>query len=298
MPLTPEDVQNKRFTTTRFRPGYDEDEVDAFLDEVEAELTRLLQDNSGLRTRGREPFGSPGRHRPQLRPPKLHRPPKARRVDRTPHCARCCSRNGPPTRRSSRRARRPSRSWPRRAHAPPRSSRRHSRRMPRRWPSWTRRRRELEAPGRGPARLRAGVPHPAQGLPRDAAARAVRSRRRGRRASRTGDAADNSSTGGTGGRHPDRTGGRHPTAPAPGVPRLLRPATPARPAAGSGTCGVRRARSGRRRPSGGPARPRHNRVARRRADRRGGGQRGRSCSLTRRPESKSTKAPRYRHSSG
>src|SRR2546423_15568198 len=50
MSLTPEDVQNKRFTTTRFRPGYDEDEVDGFLDEVEAELTRLLQENAGLRT--------------------------------------------------------------------------------------------------------------------------------------------------------------------------------------------------------------------------------------------------------
>ena len=51
MPLTPEDVQNKRFTTTRFRPGYDEDEVDSFLDQVESELTRLLQENAGLRTR-------------------------------------------------------------------------------------------------------------------------------------------------------------------------------------------------------------------------------------------------------
>src|SRR4029077_3331152 len=52
MPLTPEDVQNKRFTTTRFRPGYDEDEVDSFLDEVEAELSRLLQENTDLRARG------------------------------------------------------------------------------------------------------------------------------------------------------------------------------------------------------------------------------------------------------
>jgi DivIVA domain-containing protein len=51
MPLTPEDVQNKRFTTTRFRPGYDEDEVDAFLDEVETELSRLLQENGDLRSR-------------------------------------------------------------------------------------------------------------------------------------------------------------------------------------------------------------------------------------------------------
>lgn len=43
MPLTPEDVRNKQFTTVRLREGYDEDEVDAFLDEVEAELTRLLR---------------------------------------------------------------------------------------------------------------------------------------------------------------------------------------------------------------------------------------------------------------
>src|SRR5262245_47938806 len=48
MPLTPEDVQNKRFSTVRFKEGYDEEEVDAFLDEVEAELRRLLTENSGL----------------------------------------------------------------------------------------------------------------------------------------------------------------------------------------------------------------------------------------------------------
>ena len=41
MPLTPADVRNKQFSTTRLRPGYDEEEVDAFLDEVEAELDRL-----------------------------------------------------------------------------------------------------------------------------------------------------------------------------------------------------------------------------------------------------------------
>ena len=46
MALTPEDVQSKRFTVTRFRPGYDEEEVDAFLDEVEAELRRLLAENA------------------------------------------------------------------------------------------------------------------------------------------------------------------------------------------------------------------------------------------------------------
>src|SRR5437763_11938206 len=49
MPLTPEDVQNKRFTTVRFKEGYDEEEVDAFLDEVEAELRRLLGENDQLR---------------------------------------------------------------------------------------------------------------------------------------------------------------------------------------------------------------------------------------------------------
>jgi len=51
MPLTPEDVQNKRFSTVRFKEGYDEEEVDAFLDEVEAELRRLLGENTDLRTR-------------------------------------------------------------------------------------------------------------------------------------------------------------------------------------------------------------------------------------------------------
>ena len=49
MALTPQDVQNKVFSPTRFRTGYNEDEVDTFLDEVEAELTRLLDENSDLR---------------------------------------------------------------------------------------------------------------------------------------------------------------------------------------------------------------------------------------------------------
>jgi len=41
MPLTPEDVRNKRFTPVRLREGYDMGEVDQFLDEVETELERL-----------------------------------------------------------------------------------------------------------------------------------------------------------------------------------------------------------------------------------------------------------------
>jgi DivIVA domain-containing protein len=44
MPLTPEDVRNKRFTPVRFREGYDMGEVDDFLEEVEAELARLGAD--------------------------------------------------------------------------------------------------------------------------------------------------------------------------------------------------------------------------------------------------------------
>ena len=51
MPLTPEDVANKQFTSTRLKPGYDETEVDEFLDEVEAELTRLYRENDDLRSR-------------------------------------------------------------------------------------------------------------------------------------------------------------------------------------------------------------------------------------------------------
>lgn len=49
MPLTPEDVRNKLFTTVRLREGYDQTEVDEFLDEVEAELIRLHKDNDDLR---------------------------------------------------------------------------------------------------------------------------------------------------------------------------------------------------------------------------------------------------------
>src|SRR3954447_12320123 len=48
MPLTPEDVQKKQFSTVRFKEGYDEEEVDAFLDEVEAELRRLLAEHESI----------------------------------------------------------------------------------------------------------------------------------------------------------------------------------------------------------------------------------------------------------
>ncbi len=49
MPLSPDDVVNKRFNPTKFREGYDQDEVDDFLDEVVAELRRLNEENDDLR---------------------------------------------------------------------------------------------------------------------------------------------------------------------------------------------------------------------------------------------------------
>src|SRR5829696_9234445 len=57
MPLTPADVHNVVFKKPPIgKRGYDEDEVDAFLDVVEAELARLIEENNELRaTTGRAP---------------------------------------------------------------------------------------------------------------------------------------------------------------------------------------------------------------------------------------------------
>jgi DivIVA domain-containing protein len=49
MALTPEQVVEKRFQATKFREGYDQDEVDDFLDEVVNELRRLNAENDDLR---------------------------------------------------------------------------------------------------------------------------------------------------------------------------------------------------------------------------------------------------------
>ena len=49
MALNPEEVVNKRFSATKFRQGYDEEEVDEFLDEVVSELRRLNGENEELR---------------------------------------------------------------------------------------------------------------------------------------------------------------------------------------------------------------------------------------------------------
>ena len=50
MALTPEDVIKKSFSATHLRRGYDETQVDDFLDEVVVELRRLLAENDSLRT--------------------------------------------------------------------------------------------------------------------------------------------------------------------------------------------------------------------------------------------------------
>src|SRR2546429_3388757 len=50
MSLTPADVHNVAFSKPPMgKRGYNEDEVDAFLDLVETELARLIEDNNELR---------------------------------------------------------------------------------------------------------------------------------------------------------------------------------------------------------------------------------------------------------
>ena len=87
MPLTPEDVRNKRFTPVRLREGYDMGEVDQFLDEVEAELERLTVENEELRAKvaaastgeptGLIPAVSPATPAPQPAPTQNHRRARA-----------------------------------------------------------------------------------------------------------------------------------------------------------------------------------------------------------------------------
>src|SRR5690349_22038168 len=60
MTLTPEDVLNKNFTPTQFRRGYDEREVDDFLDEVVAEMRRIVKDADDLREQLNECRSSKG----------------------------------------------------------------------------------------------------------------------------------------------------------------------------------------------------------------------------------------------
>src|SRR6266699_502441 len=101
MPLTPADVRNKQFSTTRLRPGYDEEEVDAFLDEVEAELDRLIQENEELRGKlsevlrgGKAPVALNAPHADP--PPELIAPPEPPRIEpeRGPQAWNAMPRNG------------------------------------------------------------------------------------------------------------------------------------------------------------------------------------------------------------
>src|SRR4051794_41793520 len=90
MPLTPADIHNVAFKKPPIgKRGYDEEEVDAFLDEVEQELIRLLEENGALRDRmdrsggGGGPRGAPDPApgvRSQLPPPAAPpgRPPEGR----------------------------------------------------------------------------------------------------------------------------------------------------------------------------------------------------------------------------
>jgi DivIVA domain-containing protein len=59
MPLTPADIHNVAFKKPPIgKRGYDEEEVDAFLDEVERELVRLLEDNLALKSHAGSAAGS------------------------------------------------------------------------------------------------------------------------------------------------------------------------------------------------------------------------------------------------
>ena len=84
MPLTPEDVSNKRFTPVRLREGYDMGEVDQFLDEVEAELDRMVAENNDLRAKlaaaqdghaGNGAFAMPARKLPEQAEEKAEEKP-------------------------------------------------------------------------------------------------------------------------------------------------------------------------------------------------------------------------------
>jgi DivIVA domain-containing protein len=56
MPLTPADVHNVAFKKPAIgKRGYDEEDVDAFLDEVEQELIRLLEENRALHDQMQRP---------------------------------------------------------------------------------------------------------------------------------------------------------------------------------------------------------------------------------------------------
>ena len=95
MRLTPADVHNVAFKKPSIgKRGYDEDEVDAFLDLVEAELSRLIEENNELTQRlagapagafaGGPPSEQPPQHQPEVAQQNVEQPPveTARSADR------------------------------------------------------------------------------------------------------------------------------------------------------------------------------------------------------------------------
>jgi DivIVA domain-containing protein len=61
MPLTPADIHNMAFKKPPIgKRGYDEEEVDAFLDEVEQQLIRLIEENEALRNQMHQPGAGAG----------------------------------------------------------------------------------------------------------------------------------------------------------------------------------------------------------------------------------------------
>jgi len=94
MPLTPADVHNVAFKKPPIgKRGYDEDEVDAFLDLIEAELARLIEENNDLKQQVDEmarsgppmPGGQPLRQPPPMQAPEpmvmAPPPPQMARID-------------------------------------------------------------------------------------------------------------------------------------------------------------------------------------------------------------------------
>ena len=72
MALSWEDVVNKQFQPTKFREGYDQTEVDDFLDEIVAEFKRLIalneqleSENAELRAGGAAPAAGPAADTPE-----------------------------------------------------------------------------------------------------------------------------------------------------------------------------------------------------------------------------------------
>ncbi len=118
MALTPEDVRTSS-SRPSLREGYDEDEVDAFLDEVEAELARLLRENDELR-RAWPRSGAPQPRRLQAAPRRRPPPPVAPAAPAPPPVAPMAARWLPL----------PPSSPPRRAHAPARPAHRRRARRP------------------------------------------------------------------------------------------------------------------------------------------------------------------------